>query len=138
MLDATTIARYQPGGDLYAQLVTQYGQTNADAIAAAAATGDETEVNTAFGNATLGPNNTGSTSTVVNLYDQLTTNPLAAPIADANTLITNSASSVNSLLGNSITSILTNPAILISLALALFFFFGGASLIRGWIASKSK
>jgi hypothetical protein len=47
-MDQATIARYQPGGDLYAQIVSEYGQAAADGIAAAAATGDQNQVNNAF------------------------------------------------------------------------------------------
>ncbi len=136
-MDQPTIARYQPGGDLYATIAARYGQQNADAIAAAASTGDQTQVNAAYQTAILGPNTTGSTSTAVNLYDQLTTNPLAAPVADANTVITNSASSVNSLFSSSLGALFKNPAVLLALVVGLFFFFGGSSIIRGWVKSKS-
>jgi len=136
-MDQATINRYQPGGDIYAQIVTQYGQAAADQMAAVTQSGNQAQINAALANIVAGPA-PGSTSTLVNLYDQLTTDPLAAPVADANTLLSNTAGSVNSLLGNTIASLFKNPAILVSLALALFFYFGGANIIRGWIASKAK
>jgi hypothetical protein len=125
-MDQATINRYQPGGDIYAQLVTQYGQTNADAIAQAAATGDRTQLGTALANVRDGAA-PGSTSTIVNLYNQLTTDPLAAPLSDLNTIV-----------GNSAFAFLKSPYVAAIALLALFFYFGGAVIITSWISKKAK
>jgi hypothetical protein len=80
-MDDATIARYQQGGDIYNQLVDQYGVSGADSVAAAAATGDNNgEVQEAIAMLRIGPKK--DTSTLDIFAEQIVTNPLAAP-ADA-------------------------------------------------------
>jgi hypothetical protein len=116
-MDQATIARYQPGGDFYTTLSAQYGTAAADQIAAAAATGVQGAVAEAIGEVKDG--SPLDISTLDILANQLVTDPLAAPLADA-----------NSLLNNTFLSFLTNPMVLIVVVVAIFLFFGGADLIR--------
>jgi hypothetical protein len=123
-MDQTLINRYQPGGDIYATLVSRYGTAGADTIAAAAATGDNTQLNYALANAQTGM--TGGAlndSTASILAGQLATDPLAAPLGG-----------LNNALNNSILSFLKNPTVLLALAVVLFFAFGGATWIRNRMA----
>jgi putative Ca2+/H+ antiporter (TMEM165/GDT1 family) len=123
-MDDSTIQRYQAGGDIYASLQSQYGTSAADSVAAAAQSGDETQVNAAIVQAKYGaPLNTSTGSILAN---QLATDPLAAPLASA-----------NNVLGNTLLSFLKNPLVLIAVAAGLFFFFGGGELIRGWFKRKA-
>ncbi len=118
-MDQQTIARYQAGGDIYAQLQSTYGTTSADAIAAAAATGDETQVNAAISNAKYGAPLDSSTWDI--LENQLATNPLGAPL-----------DSLNNQLSTLVKNIFGNPYVLLLLAAAIFFFvFDGMKLLRG-------
>ena len=75
------INRYQQGGDIYASLVTQYGQATAAAAAQAALSGDETQINAVLASGGYGaPLNTSTWSIFGN---QLETDPFAAPLASA-------------------------------------------------------
>jgi hypothetical protein len=123
-MDQATIQRYQPGGDIYAALLAQHGQTAADACAAAALTGDETQINAvlALYSGTSTPDAAvpmGNTSTLDIFANQIATDPLAAPLDDANKVI-----------NNSILSFLKNPTVLFVVAVVLFFVFGGGDYIR--------
>jgi len=124
-MDATLIARYQSGGDIYASILAQHGQTAAVACAAAALTGDETQINaalalyeTAAGNATVAvPMATDTTAS--DFLNQIETDPLAAPLEDA-----------NKVLNNSFLSFLKNPTVLLVIGVIIFFVLGGGDLIR--------
>jgi hypothetical protein len=124
-MNQDTISRYQWGGDLYAQLLVQYGQDVADSVANAAATGDQAAVNAAFPGAHSGivaaplPTNTLGIFT-----NQIVTDPLAAPLASA-----------NNILGNSFLSLLKNPWVMVTIAAAVFFVvFDGINLIKKKLA----
>jgi len=121
-MDTTTVNRYQPGGDIYAKLLAQYGQGNADAIAQAARSGDESQVNAAIVNAKYGP--ALDTSTLDAFGNQLATDPLGAPLAGLNNIV-----------GNTVFSFLQSPWVLGAVALGLFFFFGGADYLRRKLAN---
>jgi hypothetical protein len=114
------INRYQPGGDIYATLQSQYGTGGADAIATAARSGDETQVNAAIVAAKYGAPLDTSTADI--LVQQLTTNPLAAPLGVA-----------NNILGNTVVSFLKSPWVLGALVVAGFFLLGGKDLLKGWL-----
>jgi len=118
-MDQATIQRYQPGGDIYQALLAQgIGAAGANAVAQAALTGDETQVNAALTQAQFG--NPLNTSTASILTNQLLTDPLAAPL-----------SGLNNVLGNSFASLLKNPYVLLALAAVIFFFvFDGVSIIK--------
>lgn len=76
------VARYQPGGDIYGSLNSQYGPGAADRVASAAMSGSRADVTNAMAAIRSGPA-TGSTSTAVNFFRQITSDPLQAPIAAA-------------------------------------------------------
>lgn len=112
-----TINRYQPGGDIYAELFASYGQAGADQIAFAAQGGDATDVNAALVNVKFGqPLND---STLGNFLQQISTDPLAAPIESA-----------NGVLKNTVASLFKNPLVPLALLAVAFFALGGANLIR--------
>jgi hypothetical protein len=117
MMTQSLIQRYQPGGDIYATLAGQYGYGPADVIAAAATTGDETQINAALVRVKYGSDL--PTSTVAILGNQLATDPLAAPFESA-----------NNILGNTFASLFKNPWVLAAVAAGLFFGFGGFKLFR--------
>lgn len=116
-MDTTLIQRYQSGGDIYQTLAKKYGTPAADSIAAAAMSGDETQINDALVKAKYGaPLDTSTTDIFTN---QMLTDPLAAPLADANKVF-----------NNSILSFLKNPTVLLVVGVILFFVFGGGDFIR--------
>ena len=101
------ILRYQAGGDIYAQFQTQYGTQSADSIAAAAATGDRTQLNNAIANAK------------------------GNPAMDTSTL-----DALNGVLSNTFLSFLKNPAVLLALVIFGFFAMGGWGWAKRKLASK--
>jgi hypothetical protein len=110
--------RYAPGGDIYNTLQARYGTASADAIYAAAQTGDRLQLASAIASAKGdGPVLDGNTGAI--FVNQLETDPLSAPLGAANNLI-----------GNSVFSVLKNPYVVAGIAAGLFFFFGGADIIR--------
>lgn len=111
------IERYQPGGDIYQTIVQQYGTAGAQKVYQAALTGDRTAISEAIGELRDGPPLEDSTAAL--FLDQIATNPLAAPLGAANTVI-----------GNSVLSFLKNPMVLLAAGVVLFLFFGGAEVIR--------
>jgi hypothetical protein len=113
------VTRYQPGGDIYAQFQSQYSTGAADSIAAAAATGDRTQLANAIANAKGNPEMDASTLDA--FVTQIETNPLGAPL-----------DSLNGLLSNTFLSFLKNPAVLITVVLVLFLALGGF----GWISRR--
>ena len=112
-----TIDRFLFGGDIYAANEASYGTENADLLAALAAGGDPIAV----ANATNQMKNGAArpTGTAGLFWGQISTDPLAAPLAGA-----------NNILGNSLASLFKNPLVLIALVAVAFFAFGGANLIR--------
>lgn len=122
-MDQSTIARYQAGGDIYAQLLSQYGQASADAIAAAAATGIQTNVTAAIAQAKYGGN---LDTSVLDIFgNQLATDPLGAPLA-----------SVNNQFSKFFDNLFKNKTLLVVVAVGIFLWLGGATLIRNLITGK--
>jgi len=127
------INRYQAGGDIYASIAAQHGTSAADACAAAALSGDETQINaalalyeTAAGNSTVAvPMATDTTTS--NFLHQIATDPLAAPLATA-----------EGLARNSLLDFLKSPAVLLTVAVVGFFFFGGADIIRAAFKRRAQ
>ena len=117
MIDAATIARYQSGGDIYQSILSQYGQAAADNVAAAAQSGDRSQITDALVTAKYGANL--DTNTFDIFANQILTDPLAAPLASANSLIS-----------NSLVDFLKSPAVLLVLGVAAFFALGGINLIK--------
>ena len=136
-MDQATINRYQAvnpdtgqQGDIYASLLAEHGQSCADACAAAALTGDETQINAALAlyEGTTTPTVAvplANTSTLSIFGTQLATDPLAAPLAGANTLA-----------GNTILSFLKNPWVVAIVVGYLFFFMGGGGMLKGILNKK--
>lgn len=118
-MDDATIARYQPGGDIFKSVANIYGAANANLLAQAAKTGDRGKVSEALGEIRNGPPLDDSTTHI--FLDQLATNPLAAPLGTANTVI-----------GNSVLSFLKNPWVIFAGVVAGFFWLGGADFLKRW------
>jgi hypothetical protein len=117
-MDDATIARYQPGGDIYNTLSAKYGFEAAQSIAQAATTGDRAQVGSAIA-AAKGDGPALDGSTLDAFVTQIETDPLAAPLGTANSLI-----------GNSVLSFLKSPYVILAVGGGLFFYFGGAKAIR--------
>lgn len=115
------IARYQIGGDIYESLESEFGQTVANQAAAAAATGDNLAVNRVLSNARATVR-TGALVLDANfdtrgtgrlLLDQLTSDPLGAPLDAANRQL-------STLAGNTASAFLRNPMVLLVIAVIGF------------------
>jgi hypothetical protein len=110
--------RYQNGGDLYAQIQAQFGTAAANQAAAAANAGDGgVQLRNVLSDLRTGASPgdfSGSTSTFSNFWTQITTDPLAAPLASANTAFQ-----------NSFFSFLKSPWVLLVIAAAIFAMAGG-------------
>lgn len=127
-MEQSLINRYQAvnpdtgqAGDLYLAEQTKFGTQGANSIASSALTGDETAVTAAVEQLQYGA--PLPTSTAALFGNQIITDPLAAPLADANTV-----------LGNTFASFLKNPYVLVTLALLAFFFlFDGLNILRGLV-----
>jgi hypothetical protein len=119
----TPIDRYKPGGDIYQTLSDHYGSTAAQKVYQAALGGQPGAIAQAIGEVRNGPPLNDSTASI--FLDQIETDPLAAPLASANSLI-----------GNSVLSFLKNPMVLLAVGVGLFFWLGGANLIRAWFKKR--
>ncbi len=108
--------RYAPGGDLYTKASSQYGIGGADKLYQASLSDDPAAMNNAFQNL-RGYGAPLDESTASIFWDQVTSDPLAAPLESAN-------NQINKAVGN----VFKNPAVLIVLVLliagAFFYFFG--------------
>lgn len=115
---------YKTGGVNYWLAAAKWGIPAANRIAAAAESGDVIQFNLEMSNAargtTLAPLND---STWSNFWDQMTNDPLAAPLDSA-----------NNQLGNAFANVLKNPWVLIALAVVLFLALGGADFLRRQLA----
>ena len=125
-MEQSLINRYQAvnpdtgqAGDLYLAEQTKFGTQGANSIASSALTGDETAVTAAVEQLQYGGNL--PTSTAALFGNQLLTDPLAAPLADANTLV-----------GNSVLSFLKSPWVVFAAIVIVFGALGGF----GWIGRK--
>jgi hypothetical protein len=110
-------SRYQPGGDIYSKFVSQYGRAGADRIAAADASGVPYAVNDALAEVRNGPRLNDSTAS--NFWDQITTDPLKAPLDSANDQI-----------GKAVANFFKNPWVLFALALLIWGWLGAPGLGR--------
>lgn len=118
--------RYQPGGDIYAEVESKWGTSAANQVAAAALVSDGgytlrnllADLNA--GHSTAAP---GSDSTLGNFFTQITTDPLAAPLA-----------SVNTALGNTFFSFLKSPWVIFALGVVIFAWAGGFQ----WLGRQLK
>jgi hypothetical protein len=119
------IQRYQPGGDIYAKLESQYGRPGALLIAQAAQTGDSVAVNEAIVRAKYGEALDESTARI--FWKQVTTDPFEAPLASLNKGL--GIFSKSALLG-----LLKNPWVMIALVVVVFGALGGFR----WLLGKYK
>ena len=115
-------SRYQSGGDIYSRLEQQYGTAGADKVAAADASGEPYAINQALTDLKYGA--ALNDSTISNFVDQVTTDPLAAPLDAANKQI-----------GNAVTGIFKSPWVLAVLLGVVFYAVGGFDWVKRKVAS---
>lgn len=127
-LDQATIARYSPGGDIYATLESQYGRDGALLITQAAQTGDRTNLNDAI-ERVRGHGAKLDDSTARIFWSQITTDPFDAPLSDLNKGLGVVGSSA-------ILGLLKNPWVLFTLGLVIFGLLGGFKWL--WARGKGK
>lgn len=121
-----TLARYAPGGDIYADLQSQYSTDAANQVYAAAQTGDNNgEVAAALAQIRYGA--PLDTSTADAFITQVTTNPLGA-----------TTSWLNTLFGNTFLSFLKSPWVLLTGGLILFFALGGWAVLKAQLGKAAK
>lgn len=116
--------RYQPNGDIFASIELQFGAEAARAAAQADRVNDGgktlrfTLSNIRSGKYQVGSATPGA-STLGNFWNQITTDPLSAPLDAANEQI-----------GKAVWNVFKNPWVLAAVALGLFLWLGGANWIR--------
>lgn len=113
------VDRYSPGGDIYQGLAATYGVNAANSVYQAAMSGDRQNIIDAMEKVRYG-SAPASTSTAAIFWNQISTDPLAAPLAG-----------INKLAVNTLFDFLKSPGILFIGAVALFFYMGGTSLLKG-------
>lgn len=116
-----TQQRYQPGGDIYAKLLLQYGRDAANKMAAAAASPDPYDENEVMAEIRNGPRLNDSTASL--FFERVTTDPLAAPLESANNHI-----------GNAVLGVLKNPWVLFAIVVFAFYQLGGFNWLRKQLA----
>jgi len=119
------IARYQPGGDIYAKLEVTYTRKGALVVAQAAQSGDQFAVTDALERVKYGERLSESTARL--FWGQITTDPFEAPLASANKAIGTIGSSA-------IIGLFKNPWVLVAVAALVFYALGGF----GWAWNKLK
>lgn len=119
-LTQSQIDNWKPGGSTYQNAVSRFGQAVADAASNAAQQPGalESDVSSAIANATYGQPLTTSTTGI--FLNQMTTDPLAAPLQTLNTAA-----------GNSFMALFKSPWVLGTLAIVLFVWMGGLKLLKG-------
>jgi hypothetical protein len=126
---------YAPGGANYLSLLEQFGARAAQAVYAASLTDDVTELNRALSQARTAQRQDvsydaaadllpkpGSDSTWGNFWDQITTDPLRAPL-----------DGLNGVLQRTFAGIVSNPFVTLLVVggiVAAVFYFGGLSSIK--------
>lgn len=105
-MDAALIARYAPGGDIYNNLLARYGHQAAEEVYWAAKSGDRTQVTDALVRVKHGQPLNDSVAEI--FVEQITTDPLAAPLETANRQ-----------LGNLVAGLVKNPLAAVGIAVAL-------------------
>lgn len=74
--------RYQPGGDIFQKIADQYGLEAANRVSVAAASGKQGAIADALAAVKHGP--ARNESTAAEFWNQLATDPFAAPLKSAN------------------------------------------------------
>lgn len=126
MMDQATIARYNPGGDIYAQLEAQYGRPGALLIAQAATTGDRDAVNNAI-ERVRGHGEKLDDSTARIFWGQITTDPFDAPLSTLN-------KGLGTVWSSALLGLLKNPWVVLTLVGVVFYYAGGFR----WLWAKLK
>jgi len=116
------IQRYQRGGDIWESLAEQYGVSAADLVAQAALTGESSAVTDAIAQVRNGNPQTG-TSTLGNFFNQLVTDPFAAPLDTAN-------AGIGTVLGSALKGLFRNPWLLLVAGVVIFWALGGFTWLR--------
>lgn len=125
-LDQATIARYQPGGDIYATLEQQYSRNGALLISQAALTGDRDNLNDAI-ERVRGHGEKLDDSTARIFWSQITTDPFDAPLQSLN-------KGLGTVYSSALLGLLKNPWVLLTLAGLVFYALGGFR----WLGAKLK
>lgn len=123
------LTRYYTFGDLWQQVFAQYGYAAAERVAAAAETGSLTAVNATLSDIRRGVTpasypGADDTSTAGLFWQQITTDPFAAPLDSANNQI-----------GNVFKNIFRNPFVLLALVGVVFYLVGGFDWIKRKVAN---
>lgn len=88
----STVARYQPGGDIYAEIQGQYGTQSANTLAQIVReTKESTNVSTYLGELRNGPMQNSNVASI--FVGQITTDPFAAPASALNRTLSASVGS---------------------------------------------
>jgi hypothetical protein len=127
-MESKKIARYQRGGDIWERIKNELGAAAADVVAEAATSGDEYRVNDAYKTAKFGANLDDSTTDI--FFGQMYNDPFAAPIEQADKIISNAGKAVKKAISDNF----KNPIlwfILIAAGIVLFWWIGGFRIIRG-------
>lgn len=115
-------SRYQPpNGDIYLKLKSAYGKAGADSVAIADASGEPYAINDAITALKYGDKKNDSAVSI--FVDQVTTDPLAAPLESANDQI-----------GKAVANVFKNPWVLIALAVFVAYQLGGFTWLRKQLA----
>lgn len=112
---------YAPGTDRYNRLAEQYGKAGADYVYSQVLTGREDSLPDALGQLKYGADRNESATGL--FFQQITTDPFAAPLESA-----------NNHLGNIVANVFRNPWVLIAVALLIFHLFGGFDYVKRRIA----
>lgn len=127
-LDASIKALYAPGGASYNNIATTYGIAAAETAYRVSLTASQrseiTDALNQYRSQYSNPNE-GTDSYFGNLWTQLTTNPLQAPIESANNQI-----------GNVVVDVLKNPWVLATIALLIFHALGGFDWLKRKLATS--
>ena len=102
--------RYAPGGDLYDELARRYGQAGADSVYRASLTGRPMDITEAIATLKAGYAKRDD-STASLFYQQITTDPFAAPLASAN-------KGIGTIVSSALLGLLKNPWVLLVLVAA--------------------
>lgn len=119
------IQRYQPGGDIYAQLETQHGRPGALLVSQAALTGDRTAITEALARLRFGEPLDESTARI--FWSQIRSDPFDAPLSSLN-------KGFGTVFKSAGLGLLKNPWVLVALAAVVFFAIGG----HRWLFAKAQ
>lgn len=119
--------RYAPGGDLYDELARRYGQAGADSVYRASLTGRPMDITEAIATLKVGPRRDDSTASL--FYQQITTDPFAAPLGAAN-------KGIGTIVSSALLGLLKNPWVLLVLVLVGTLYFW--PLLRPFVSKLGR